>query len=314
MMVSPTALAGPIALLLPLAFEVLPGTTWTVQTSTDLAAWETLPAVFTEPAQTVSLALGFPGRIGFARLRFDDDGDSNNNNLPDLWEWQVFGFLDVDPADDPDGDGQDNFAEWLAGTEPLDPYNGETPEIRLACGREWLVRAATRSQQAVSLVLLKPDGDPWPGMPVRLSLPSGQARLVRDGQPDTEATAVCELRTDAAGRLERGLQAVRFLAPSQGGNREVLKVTAGSALTEIRIQTLPASFGDPPRNLKESVLDDDRVAWSWEGDPEGSDGFILERQSEEGSWERLVEMSGEQLDDPGPDGRYHWVVDHPPPD
>jgi hypothetical protein len=40
--------------------------------------------------------------------------------LADAWEQLHFGNLEADPNDDPDGDGMDNLAEFLAGTDPLD--------------------------------------------------------------------------------------------------------------------------------------------------------------------------------------------------
>ncbi len=42
------------------------------------------------------------------------DGD----RLPDLWELYWFGNLDQTDSDDPDGDGLNNLAEYLAGTDP----------------------------------------------------------------------------------------------------------------------------------------------------------------------------------------------------
>jgi hypothetical protein len=45
-------------------------------------------------------------------------GDSNSNGIPDAWEQQVFGNLTNSATGDNDGDGLDNFGEWLAGTHP----------------------------------------------------------------------------------------------------------------------------------------------------------------------------------------------------
>ena len=48
----------------------------------------------------------------------DEDGDS----LPDGWETYYFGDTNVvTGTDDPDGDGQDNLTEFVAGTDPTDP-------------------------------------------------------------------------------------------------------------------------------------------------------------------------------------------------
>jgi subtilisin family serine protease len=57
------------------------------------------------------------GRLNLASL-VDTDG----NGLPDWWEQQYFGQLTgTDPTADPDHDGQDNLAEFLAGTNPTNP-------------------------------------------------------------------------------------------------------------------------------------------------------------------------------------------------
>lgn len=46
------------------------------------------------------------------------DEDSDVDGLPDDWERHHFGNLDPLPGLDPDRDGRDNRAEWLAGTDP----------------------------------------------------------------------------------------------------------------------------------------------------------------------------------------------------
>ena len=50
--------------------------------------------------------------------------DSDHDGLPDLWETNRVGFDPNDPADgirDDDGDGMSNLAEYIAGTDYLDP-------------------------------------------------------------------------------------------------------------------------------------------------------------------------------------------------
>ena len=69
-----------------------------------------------------------PGLAGLVatggRLNLAATVDTDGNGLPDWWELQYFGHLTgTDPAADPDQDGEDNLAEFLAGTDPTDPHS-----------------------------------------------------------------------------------------------------------------------------------------------------------------------------------------------
>jgi hypothetical protein len=46
--------------------------------------------------------------------------DSDHDGLPDAWEKERFGSIAANPQDDPDGDGNTNLMEFLAGTDPDD--------------------------------------------------------------------------------------------------------------------------------------------------------------------------------------------------
>lgn len=48
--------------------------------------------------------------------------DGDTNGVSDVWSWH-YGVTNMAPGDDPDGDGQDNLFESVAGTHPLDPYS-----------------------------------------------------------------------------------------------------------------------------------------------------------------------------------------------
>jgi hypothetical protein len=46
--------------------------------------------------------------------------DSNHNGIPDDWELHYFGDLTHDGKADSDGDGASDYAEYVAGTNPMD--------------------------------------------------------------------------------------------------------------------------------------------------------------------------------------------------
>lgn len=81
-------------------------------------------ASFVLPAQTNFTATSTNrGRIERIDLVINTpcvDNDPAPNGICDDWEIAHFGVTGVDPNADYDGDGMSNYAEYLAGTEPLD--------------------------------------------------------------------------------------------------------------------------------------------------------------------------------------------------
>jgi hypothetical protein len=76
------------------------------------------------PANVGQLKLVFSFDAG----GFDPEDDSGENELPEWWQLEYFGETGIDPDDDADGDGQTNFQEYLAGTDPTQP---DHPDVAL---------------------------------------------------------------------------------------------------------------------------------------------------------------------------------------
>lgn len=66
----------------------------------------------------------------------DDFGIYAGDGVPDAWQVQYFGLNNTNAlrTADPDADGQDNFAEYLCGTAPLDPNSRFRLGIAVAAG------------------------------------------------------------------------------------------------------------------------------------------------------------------------------------
>ena len=123
-----------------------PNRYYQVQTSTDLTVWTALPG-FTPRGTGATLGVNFvltdsPTFFVRATELYPDGSagtlsardDTNSNGLSDIWEQYYFGYLGVNPAADPDGDGRTNLQEYQAGTNPLDIYKGRAFVISSASG------------------------------------------------------------------------------------------------------------------------------------------------------------------------------------
>ena len=47
--------------------------------------------------------------------------DSNGDGIPDAWELEYFGTINIDTNADPNGNGVSNLREYLNGANPLQP-------------------------------------------------------------------------------------------------------------------------------------------------------------------------------------------------
>jgi hypothetical protein len=300
-----TALHG---FLLALQWAGQPGFTYTVQLSDDLLDWQSLPYVFSGDDGALDLTIESAPPRGFARLRSSANGDTNENGLPDQWEWTHFGRIDVDPQADPDQDGWSNFEEWQNGTDPRDAFNGVRPAIVMANGGEWRVPAGAVSQSAVNLTLLHPSGEPWPDAPVEIRAASGEPRLLQAGDPTAEAVQVFTAYTDQLGRIQPDLHAIHYWAEDDTRTFDRIEITAGPAACSVDIYVLPSGSGTaPPRELRREAAHDGAAGFAWRGDPSQATGFRVEELGPDGEWiERLSVPAGE-LPPPDPDTGVYWI-------
>ena len=109
----------------PLRNDIL----YEVQVSTDLELWQTIDAFSGNANNPYLVTIESPLPVAtthrqFLRVKvsiFDNITDTNENGIPDAWEMLYFDALIEDIYEDADGDGLSNFAEYLAGTNPLKP-------------------------------------------------------------------------------------------------------------------------------------------------------------------------------------------------
>lgn len=286
------------------------GWTYTVQESEDLWHWDTLEAVITGVGSAETLAVSPAGDRRFLRLRSSASGDTNFNGLPDLWEWTTFGFLDVDPEKDPDGDGTITFDEYIAGSNPLDFFNGEPPQLIIRHPTSWMVPAGDVSQQALDLVVRRPDGSPWANAPVIATVTDGTPALMLDDATGGPPEVSLEFRTDQQGRINPWFVPVRFLAPETPEAVHQLRLDAGMATSCVDISITDGRPPEPPRAVRVVPGTNGSITVSWAGDPSGAQSISLETRQTDGSWALLADISAGDLPVPDPDtGRYTLTLD-----
>lgn len=96
--------------------------------------------------------------------------DLDADGLPDDYEEAKTGNLAtlVGADDDLDGDGMSNRAEFDAGSDPLDYYNGQTPVVTLVSGDAQTIYNGQRTPEPLVFKLTSDGSTPLVGAPVTL--------------------------------------------------------------------------------------------------------------------------------------------------
>jgi hypothetical protein len=194
------------------------------------------------PASDYSMA-----NIGQVKNLFDftayisSSYNTDNDQLPDAYETTVFGNWSQSGSGDFDGDGVSNVAEYLAGTSPVDYYNGATCNLTVVSGQNqitapgqivplpFVVRVMSLMSEAKSLA------------PVTFTVQGGAASLVKVPSILATGFSTLTLQTDFEGYVSHPGQAIYFRQPAQSGVRSRINVTAGTAVPVQWIATTSGS-------------------------------------------------------------------------
>lgn len=288
------------AALLAFSWESDPQTTYTLQTSSDLLTWQTAPAIFKGTGDLLSYSVDNKEGPVFARIRSSVHDDTNENGLPDTWEWQTFGYIDVPPDDDPDLDGMTNLEEFRVGHNPLDLFNGNQTELRSRNGAEWVVTPGSASQAYLNLSCADNEGRPLPDLPVSVYLESRLPRLFpANGQPDG-ARDSWELLSDQFGNIGK-TNGLRFFAETTMQSPDWIIINAGTSTLRIRVH--PSLKADPhviPRNISYTRIRGGPHDITWEGKPGTVAELKIEIYDPEIGWTTLSEIPSQALSETEP--------------
>ena len=149
--------------------------------------------------------------------------DSDSDNLSDTWEIQTFGDLSHVGWMDDDGDGQTNEQEFLAGTDPLDFFNGAAVTLTVVSGDN---QTSVMRQFAPNplAALVTTNGQAVAGATLRFTVQQGGGYLATDNSNPGTTTTSLAVQTDA-----NGVAQVYFLQPFDPDVLSKIKVTAGQA-------------------------------------------------------------------------------------
>ncbi len=218
------------------------GATLTVRTNTqgEASAYVLLGSVAGETIEVSAKAVSGILSIAFNFEATVTAADVDGDGLPDPWEQQYFNDLLQGAADDPDGDGDNNLAEYNAGTDPSDYYNGTLPTLSIASGNNQSGNTETYLASALVVSVADANSDPQVNAPVEFSITSGTAQLAEDNQ-GTGLGATVTVRSDAQGEAT----AYVLLGSVAGETIEVTaKAVSGTQSTAVNFEATVAADSD----------------------------------------------------------------------
>ena len=168
-----------------------------------------------------------------------------NDGIPDGWKVQ-HGLNPLDPNvanEDPDGDGATNLQEYLRGTDPNDPFNGQPPVVSIVTGDQQSGFSGGFLPAPLLVQVRDYLGEPLKNVTVSYSVNAGDgtfAPMANGLDTGGPVTAV----TDASGQA-----AIYFrLAATPGNNQIVAQVSSpygasAATFTESELWRLAVSPG-----------------------------------------------------------------------
>ncbi len=244
--------------------------------------------------------------------------DTDADGMPDGWEHQqgLDPLADGDAGLDGDGDGRTNLDEFLAGTDPGDYYNSETPLLRIVSGNNQTGLPGQFNPEPLIVSVFNSDGTvPLANAPLTFTVQSGGGQLALSGSGTPVLSGMLNMRADTEG----GAQAY-YLQPSVPDVPGMVRVLAGRA--EISFASTSTAGG--PVDADHNGLPDEweqqhfgRAGVNPSGDPD-NDALTNLEEYEDGS-----DPNSPNLDPADADGdglsdawemRYFSTLDYGPDD
>ena len=151
--------------------------------------------------------------------------DSDGNGLPDLWEWNNFGYIGVDPNSDPAGNGHTVLYDYQNGLDPNDYYAGQPPALEVVSGNNELGQPDLFLPQPVTILVTDTNAAVLSNAPVTFTVTLGGAELAATTNDLTVTNLT--LRTDPNGLVSvwvyfpMGANLLTNTISVQGGNYPV---------------------------------------------------------------------------------------------